>query len=303
MLARLHTHLAMLKRQGKISAWYDRMITAGENIDEKISSALDSSEIFLALVSPDFLHSNYCYEQEMKRALERADAGSMRVIPVILEPCDWLASPLKQFKALPKDGKPVSDWANPNTAFMNVIDEIRALSDALTESKAKPVQVDARASGRAQSSAKYRVKKSFDAIDREDFRAECFRAILDYFRRSIEEINSIENLRGRFEQISARAFTATVLNRAIKDRHGGESHITVRAASSRHGLGDVYFSFQENAPDNTANGSFSIEADDYRLYLRLGLFSSDDTKREWLPQEAAAWLWEEFLEKAGVSYG
>ena len=93
-LERLHTHLATLRREGKITAWYDREILAGDDIDSAIGSNLTKSQIFLALVSPDFLASNYCYEQEMAKALERHAECSLRVVPIIVEPCDWKTTPL-----------------------------------------------------------------------------------------------------------------------------------------------------------------------------------------------------------------
>ena len=73
MLDRLRTHLAPLRREGHIEAWYDREIHAGGELDEEVSEQLESSQLFLLLVSPDFLASNYCYEREMQRALERHD--------------------------------------------------------------------------------------------------------------------------------------------------------------------------------------------------------------------------------------
>ena len=106
-LDRLHTHLATLRRTGEITAWFDREVLAGDDIDSKIGSNLDNSELFFALVSPDFLASNYCYEREMTVALKRHEEGSLRVIPIILEPCDWKSTPLGKLKALPKDGPQV----------------------------------------------------------------------------------------------------------------------------------------------------------------------------------------------------
>lgn len=94
-LDRLHKHLAMLGREGLIETWYDRNILAGGDIDREVQKALADSELFLALISPDFLASDYCYKREMETALARHDEGSMRVVPIILEPCDWQSSPLK----------------------------------------------------------------------------------------------------------------------------------------------------------------------------------------------------------------
>ncbi|HET6630751.1 MAG TPA: toll/interleukin-1 receptor domain-containing protein [Woeseiaceae bacterium] len=126
-LDRLHTHLAMLRREGRIVDWFDREILAGGVLDKEITKQLETCYLFLPLVSPEFLASNYCYETEMARALERHDAGEVRVVPIIIEPCDWTASPLRKLKALPKDGKPVAEWTNQNTAFLDVVTELRRI--------------------------------------------------------------------------------------------------------------------------------------------------------------------------------
>jgi hypothetical protein len=39
-LDRLHTHLAMLRRDGLIDAWYDHEILAGDEVDQEINSQL-----------------------------------------------------------------------------------------------------------------------------------------------------------------------------------------------------------------------------------------------------------------------
>src|SRR5688500_12533021 len=83
---KLEVHLSMLKREGLVTAWHDRRITAGRELDPTINEHIESAGIILLLVSPEFLASEYCYEIEMKCALERHDAGDARVIPVILRP-------------------------------------------------------------------------------------------------------------------------------------------------------------------------------------------------------------------------
>ena len=143
----LHTHLVMLRRENKITEWFDRKILAGGDLDQEISEQLESCHLFLPLVSPDFLASNYCYEKEMTRALERRDAGVLRVVPIIIEPCDWKASPLGKLKALPRDGKPVVEWPNKNAAFLDVVSELRRI---LSEDKvASPIAISAPGDGPA----------------------------------------------------------------------------------------------------------------------------------------------------------
>jgi hypothetical protein len=200
-LERLHTHLATLRREGKITTWYDREIIAGEEIDSAIASNLAESDIFLALVSPDFLDSNYCYEQEMAKALERHAEGTLRVIPVILEPCDWKSTPLGKLKALPKDGKAIYTWTNENIAYLDVVTGLRRMS----LEQEKPKQNGARENEAVPLSSKretrrYRIKKEFDSIDRDDFRQKAFLTIQNFFSQSVRELNEIDDSKRRTEK-------------------------------------------------------------------------------------------------------
>ena len=62
-------------------------------MEGQIDEHLDKVHVVLLLVSSDFLASNYCYDVEMTRALERHEAGEARVIPVILRACLWDGAP------------------------------------------------------------------------------------------------------------------------------------------------------------------------------------------------------------------
>jgi len=129
----LITHLANLKRQGKIAAWHDRAIEAGEEWEAQIKGNLESAQIILLLISAPFMASDYCYDIEMQRAIERHDAGGARVIPIILRPCDWRGSPFSKLQILPKDGQPVTQWSDRDTAFLDVVQGIRRAVDSLAK--------------------------------------------------------------------------------------------------------------------------------------------------------------------------
>lgn len=79
----------------------------------------------MLLVSADFLSSDYCYDIEMSRALERHASGSARVIPVILRACDWADARFGKLQALPKNAKPVTSWRNMDEALTDVAKGIR----------------------------------------------------------------------------------------------------------------------------------------------------------------------------------
>lgn len=127
LLNKLKTHLRPLQREGLIEVWYDRNISAGTEWETEIKQHLNTADIILLLVSPDFMDSDYCYGIEMKRALERRARGEAEVIPVILRHVYWHGEPLGKLQALPKDGKPVTDpdWHNLDRALYDVATGIR----------------------------------------------------------------------------------------------------------------------------------------------------------------------------------
>jgi hypothetical protein len=109
-LQKLETHLSLLKRQGLISFWHDRLITPGTDWAGVIDTHLETASIVLLLVSADFFASDYCYGIEMKRALERQEAGEARVIPILVRSADWTEAPFAHLQPLPTDARPIVSW-------------------------------------------------------------------------------------------------------------------------------------------------------------------------------------------------
>lgn len=125
LLQRLETHLSLLRRQELISEWHDRQILPGDEWAHEIDARLETASIILLLISPDFLASDYCYDIEMQRALERHKRREVRVIPIILRPCDWRTSPFAHLQCLPRDGKAITAWQNPDEAFLVIVQGLR----------------------------------------------------------------------------------------------------------------------------------------------------------------------------------
>lgn len=125
-------HLSILQRQGVISAWYDRDIEAGSEWAADIDEHLNLAQVILLLISPDFLASDYCFDLEMKRAMERHEAREAYVIPVIVRPVDWSGAPFSKLQALPKNAKAVTRWSNRDEAFEDVAKGIRKLVERLS---------------------------------------------------------------------------------------------------------------------------------------------------------------------------
>lgn len=128
----LVTHLAPLKRDGVIEVWHDRKISAGREWADQIDENLEQASIILLLISSDFLASDYCYDREMSRALEKHHNREARVIPIIIRSVDWHTAPFVMLQALPQDGKPIASWKNNDEAWTNVAKGIRQVVQELS---------------------------------------------------------------------------------------------------------------------------------------------------------------------------
>ncbi len=81
----------------------DRRIPAGKEWDEAIDEHLESARIILLLVSADFVASDYIWSHELRRAMERHQAGEARVLPIILRAVDLQSAPFGKLQVLPKN--------------------------------------------------------------------------------------------------------------------------------------------------------------------------------------------------------
>ena len=110
-----------MERTGKIKLWDDSDIAAGGNArQEHILKEVADSDILLYLVSTDSLASENCNKE-----LTEAVRAEKRVIPIILESCDWLNDRLSDFQALPDKGNPINKWQLESDGWQNVVDGIR----------------------------------------------------------------------------------------------------------------------------------------------------------------------------------
>ena len=123
--------LAGMRRAGLLSTWNFRKVAPGEHLDTQINIALKRASIIVLLVSSSFLDSDYCWDVEMRAAVERHDRGEAWIVPVIVRSCLWADAPFARLNALPKDAKPVSSWANTDEAWTDVARGIRSVVDSI----------------------------------------------------------------------------------------------------------------------------------------------------------------------------
>lgn len=128
----LKTHLKSLEREGLITVKADIDISPGMEWETAIIRHLEVADIILLLISPDFIASDYCFNEEMRRAIVRHEQGTARVVPVIIRPASWETMPFGKLQALPEDASPISVSQNVDIAFLSVTKGIRTIVQELT---------------------------------------------------------------------------------------------------------------------------------------------------------------------------
>ncbi len=150
----LMKYLIGMRREKMIEVWEDGRLTPGDQWDDEIRSQLEQAEWVIMLISQQFVNSSYIYETELKMALENMEQRRARIIPIIIEDCDWSSLPLSfseirtaienqissddngskslsSIEAMPKNEKsrlvPINEWPLPNKAWMEVVRQLRGM--------------------------------------------------------------------------------------------------------------------------------------------------------------------------------
>ena len=130
---RLLAHLNPFKDPFNLTIWHDDYIEVGQEWNPHIESRLEQADIFLLLVSIDFMNSEFIHKVEFKFAVDRHKAGKSVVIPIIINYCQWDIDMsfkdynfnLNDLQVLPDEAKPIGDWRTPEQAFNNIAGGIR----------------------------------------------------------------------------------------------------------------------------------------------------------------------------------
>lgn len=297
-------HLVPLRREGLIELWHDAMLRPGEHLDPAVQAALAASDVVILLVSADFIASEYCYEQEMLRAFARQRAGTARVIPIVLRPCQWKGVPigdgqtLSEYVALPTDGKPVISWSDTDTAFDNAVGAIRDMLKA--GGRARPSS--AAATGPSAPAVTQAIGKSNllgiaakpTDLDRDRFLRSGFAATAALFEANLAELKASDpRIDTDFERTDSRSFAATAYLDGkrvgqVSVWHGGDMWRNALCLSYDNATGSRN-SMNDWLPIEDTPQGLAFSARNAMSHVRAdGPLDADG---------AAAYFWESFLDQ------
>lgn len=131
----METGLALLTHGGTAHLWTDQEILSGDSLSKDIYEQMDRTDIFVFLLSPNFLSSQACIDEWEYAWIRASEGHPIKRVPIIVRECAW-----KEFLAkydddplvLPNDGKPVSAWADKDTAWYQVYLGIARVVDEMS---------------------------------------------------------------------------------------------------------------------------------------------------------------------------
>ena len=130
--ADMEKSLSLLRRDGFLTEWSDQLILPGQRISTKVRKEMDRADILVFLLSQDFIASDECMtEWDYAKGTLSRNRLIFR-IPIIVDECGWkdfLGS--DDIKALPKDGKPVTNFDNISTPWNQVYEGLKNVIDHL----------------------------------------------------------------------------------------------------------------------------------------------------------------------------
>ena len=136
-----------LERQGGVDIWVDRLMRGGDNWNPEIERKLRTCDIFVLLVSPNSLSSDYIVDKEIAIIRERqANGEDVHFFPLLLKPTPRIALRIVSDRNLrPRDARPLSSYSlsDSEQQMTDAADEIESIAEEIAKRKStRPVMMN-----------------------------------------------------------------------------------------------------------------------------------------------------------------
>jgi hypothetical protein len=115
---KIEVQLKALKDRNLIEYWSDNELFSSSRWEEKIKAEMDKANVFLLLLSQEFIVSDFISREEIPYARRRVEEGIALVISIGMRPVNLacMLPELKEFQVLPTGMRPVSRWGDEDEA-------------------------------------------------------------------------------------------------------------------------------------------------------------------------------------------
>jgi internalin A len=120
--------LTAYERKGEINnTWDDTDIVPGQRWEPELLGKLEQADIIVLLLSNAFIKSQYCYVEEMQRALVRHAAGECAIVPIVVRACAFDQLPIGQIQAIVPGRKPIEEHKHRAKAWLQVTKQLEGV--------------------------------------------------------------------------------------------------------------------------------------------------------------------------------
>jgi hypothetical protein len=127
MAERMRVHLKALVRSGHAAEiWFNGDKSAAETWSVGISQAIARSDVFVLLLSPDYIASDYIMDCELPNIRHRAQEANALTVPLILRPCLWqfVAGEHQAVPTINRRLIPVIEWKPVDSGYNAASEQI-----------------------------------------------------------------------------------------------------------------------------------------------------------------------------------
>lgn len=107
-LLQLRAALRPLERHVELVVWDDQLLQAGDAFRAKIVAAIDQAQAAILVISDDFFESSFIRQHELPRLLGKRDAGTCRVLWLLVGGRRWHDSELRSIISVNKVDEPLN---------------------------------------------------------------------------------------------------------------------------------------------------------------------------------------------------
>jgi hypothetical protein len=141
-------NLMALENDGYITFWGDPNIKAGMEWRPEIDRELEKMDVFVGLLTTNFVTSGFIQRVEFKRALERRRTDEVKLWMVVVDDRRIDGTPFEPFQLLKPKGRAVSQYKNLQAGFDAVEAELHRLVIDFWNSRPDTNEIQVRVVGR-----------------------------------------------------------------------------------------------------------------------------------------------------------
>ena len=130
LVKKILKHFQVIIKKHNLLVWEQENINAGDNEKQIRTENLQSSEIFICLISPNYLTDPVILKNEIEIIVEKVQSDKCLIIPIIMKDIYEDSSPFPDYKSVLYKYKAIFSHRSPNEA---IVDIMRQISSAITQ--------------------------------------------------------------------------------------------------------------------------------------------------------------------------